>query len=232
MILAEIENHRGLRSQTVCRLELETRKLEDVELCTVVKQLEYRLAKIAADTCMNACRSGHFAEQRRDSALAVGTGNCNNGRLRLAQEQLDIANHLGATCNCFPDDRRMNRNAGAHDEAFGQHKRLRIETAGRDSNVRQLLAQLFQPRGLLARVADGQRNTSGCEIARRRKATDAQSDDKRPGRCSLADVCSDCHCRLHLSQRSFSVASPTRTRIRLMIQKRTMTRGSGQPLSS
>jgi len=39
------------------------------------------------------------------------------------------------------------------------------------------------------------------------------------------------HARGH-GQRIFSVASPARTRTTVMTQKRTMTRGSGQPLSS
>ena len=109
---------------------------------------------------------------------------------------------------------------------------LGIEATCEDSNIRKFTAQFIQAGGLIARIADSQRHAIGSEIARSRKAADAQADDERPGCGSLTGCCPDCHCLSHLSQRSFSVASPTRTRIRLMIQKRTMTRGSGQPLSS
>ena len=73
-----------------------------------------------------------------------------------------------------------------------------------------------------AAVGDRDAKAAALQVARHGQARAAHADDHgvRRGLCGL---------RAH---RSFSVARPASTRMKLMIQKRTITFGSAQPLSS
>jgi len=64
------------------------------------------------------------------------------------------------------------------------------------------------------------------QIARARQAGESETHHQ------CARLLRLCHAFGTHAQRSFNVASPINTRMKLMIQKRTMTRGSGQPFNS
>ena len=93
---------------------------------------------------------------------------------------------------------------------------VRVTTGGAErAHARQLGRRL-------AAVGDRDAKAAALQVPRHRQAGAAHADHHGV-RCGCAA------CAAH---RSFSVARPASTRMKLMIQKRTMTLGSAQPLSS
>jgi hypothetical protein len=96
-----------------------------------------------------------------------------------------------------------------------------------DLGSAQLTTQRLDPGRRLSRVGDTQFEALAMQVACGREPGTSEAEYQRPGagfeRCKILGM------RVH---RSFSVASPISTRITVMIQKRTITFGSAQPLSS
>ena len=92
---------------------------------------------------------------------------------------------------------------------------------GRNFQLRPEALQFREPRRVRARVGHDEAVAAGREVARAGDAGAAEAHDH------AARVAGGL-----LHQRSFSVASPIRTSMNEMIQKRTMTFGSAQPFSS
>ena len=92
------------------------------------------------------------------------------------------------------------------------------------------LASLCAPNGWIGRplasIGNAHVNAIAAQIARARESRAAETEHER------ARAGSHLRRRGGRVHRSFSVASPTSTRITVMIQKRTITLGSAQPLSS
>jgi hypothetical protein len=92
VIRRDIEHGRGRCPERPGGLELETRKLEDVELGhRLGEQIERRLAEVAAGKRRAPGGGRELGHERRHSALAVGARHRGDRRLRLARKELDVA---------------------------------------------------------------------------------------------------------------------------------------------
>ena len=96
-----------------------------------------------------------------------------------------------------------------------------VEAAERRLGAGHEAPQLGEARGIAARVGDDEPVAARGQVARGRDAGAPEADDHAAGTAGGLP-----------HQRSFSVASPSRTSMKEMIQKRTMTFGSAQPFSS
>ena len=153
-------------------------------------------------------------------------GDSEHGRLGRTREQFDIADDLGAG-----GDRGLHRGLGDADAGADAHElRLAkpggIERAGADRQLGVCLLHGVELRRRRARVGDAHVVALRHEIAHAAQAREPQTHDQ----CRFASRI--WHARGGWHQRIFRVARPIRTRISDMIQKRTITRGSGQPFSS
>ena len=203
-------------------LELVGRELEHVHRGRrAFQQVERRHAEVAADPHFDARGLRELADQRRHRALAVGAGDADDAAARLAREQLDVADQVEAARRGLAQERLRQRHARGHDHLVRAVEDRGIEAAERGRGLRHEAAQFGEPGRRRARVGDDQAVAARREMARAGHAGAAEADD---------DALRMCGGGLH--QRSFSVASPIRTSMKEMIQKRTMTFGSAQPFSS
>ena len=101
MIFGDVENGRRRRFQAPGGFELEAGELQHVKLRGRFQQRQCRQADIAADADLPARGARHLADQRGDGTLAVGAGDRHDRRLRLAAEQLDIADDFHARLGRF-----------------------------------------------------------------------------------------------------------------------------------
>src|SRR4030095_10655596 len=108
-----------------------------------------------------------------------------------------------------------------HDDLVGALENRGIEAAERGRGLGNEPAQLRKPGRVRARVRHHQAVPARREVARGRYARAAEAHDHAAGTAGALP-----------HQRSFSVASPMRTSMKEIIQNRTMTFGSAQPLSS
>ena len=221
MILGKIQ-HRGRRSrQAVRRLQLEARQLQHIELGGRVKQVQRGRAQIAADPRAQTRGFSHGAQQLGRRRFAVAAGDGHHRRLRRLSEEFDV-----------PDQGQTIGAQRAH-EGFLQrharrHHRRRVagyrpgcgETTKGETCLRVESLQLRQVGRLGAAVGSVEGDVAGGTETQHRGPGSTEADDQHA---------SAVRARNH---RIFNVDRPMRTRIKVMIQKRTMMRGSGQPLSS
>ena len=215
--------HRGrLRLQRPGRLELVRGELEHVHRRRrALEQVERGLAEVAADAHLEPGGLRKRADQRRDRALAVRAGDADHAAARLAREQLDVADEVESLRRRLAQEGLGERDAGRHDDLVRALEHRRVEAAERGRRPGHEPAQLREPGRVRARVGDDQPVPARGQVPGRRHAGAAEAHDHAArGAAGL------------LHQRSFSVASPMRTSMNEMIQKRTMTFGSAQPFSS
>ena len=227
MIRADVENGRRGEIERMSRLELVARELEHVEpngLAGAMRrpqQVERRLAEIAAHPHLHPGPCRHAPEQRRHRALAVGAGDAGNRRVHGAREELDVAHDLQAAAPRLGEEGLLQRHARRDHDAERVVEQAHIETPEPYRNLRVELAQRGELRRLRPRVGDRQPPATLAQIAGAGEPGAPEAHDDRGGWL----VCRDAH-------RSLRVASPASTRRREMIQNRTITFGSAQPLSS
>ncbi len=224
----DVEHARHRRVQRVGGLELVARQLEHVEVGhRAFEQVEGRFAEVAARNRAAARRVRELGQQRRDRALAVGAGDRGDRRLRLTGEQLDVPDHRQAAAGGRDRDRLAQRQSRRDHHLRDAVEQGFTESAGVQFGVRHLLAQRRRTRRLGTRVRHAHREPLAAQVARAGQPGAAEPEHQRAaagferGEVALGVV-----------HRSFSVARPTSTRITVMIQKRTITFGSAQPLSS
>ena len=113
--------HRGrARVQAPGGFELETRKLEHVDVGRrLFQQFERGRADVAADQRLQTGGLAHRTGKHRHRALAVGAGDGQYRRGRRARKQLDVADGLRAALDGARDGRFLERNAGAYDQQPG-----------------------------------------------------------------------------------------------------------------
>jgi len=223
VVFADIEHGGHFSTQLVGGLQLKARQLHDVQLDIIAEQVERRRAEVATDGHALAGCCSHFADQGGYGAFGIGTADCHDGCFRVTREQVDIARQLHATRRCGLQGRCRQGQAGAHVKLVGAAQEVDIQLATTHFHLRVVTAQRGQLRRVFPRVCHGKRHAPLRQEAHQGHAALAEADN------DAEVVRSDQRHRFYLS---FSVARPTSTRITVIIQKRTITRGSGQPLSS
>ncbi len=222
MVFADVQAGRHLGVQALGGFQLKARQLEHVELNAVVQQIQRWRTQVAANRDTPPCRQRHLADQRGHGALGIRAGDRNDRCLGFPGEQVDVAGQLhtarGGRLQCG----RADRQPGADDQLAGAAEEVDVQLAATHLDLRILRGQGGQLRRVGARVGHRKRQTAARQMANHGEAALAEADND-------AELVG---CDEHVVHLSFSVARPTSTRITVMIQKRTMTRGSGQPLSS
>ena len=154
MVRRQVEERRRVEAQGVGEIELEGRKLEDVNRIALEGgKRQDGLADIAADINVSARLFQDMADQRCRGRLAVRTGDADDGwpRPRLkgvegAREELRVADHRNLFHARLADDRmgfRMSqRHAGRNDN------RLKLAPWP----VFRMLAAIFRVGDLVARL--------------------------------------------------------------------------------
>jgi hypothetical protein len=202
---------------------------------------------------MPAHRCCHPHRPEVPRAFAVGAGNRNYRRRRLACKKLYIADGLSPRADGACDDRFLDRHTGTyHEQSRVAEDRVR-QSPGMHRHTRKVAPEFVQIGRPVTRVHDRNLVAAGDEIAhashsREPKAHYQRALCLRPCHCQCLHVLPSpsspsllpqgekgasrrAQARLHF-YRIFNVASPINTRINEIIQKRTITRGSGQPFSS
>ncbi len=218
----DVQHGGRLELQRVRGLELVGGQLEHVHRGRRAgEQVERGLAEVAADPRLDPGCPRELADERRDRALAVGARDADDPPARLAREQLDVADEVEASCRSLAQQRLGERHARRHHDLFRALEHRGVETAERSDRVGHEAAQFRESRRLLARVGHDEPMAARGEVPGCRHAGAAEAHDHamRSGDGLL-------------HQRSFKVASPMRTSMKEMIQKRTITLGSAQPFSS
>ena len=223
VVFADVEHGRHFGVELIGGFQLETRQLHHVQLDVVAEQVQRRRTEVAADGNTFARRSRHLADQRGDGAFRVGTADGDDRRLRVTREQLDVAGQFHATGGGGLQGRGRQRQAGAHVELVGTAQEFDVQLATTHFHVRIVTLERGQFRWIFPRIGHGKRHAPVRQEANQGHAALAEADN------DAEVVRSD---QRHSFYLSFRVARPTSTRITVMIQKRTITRGSGQPLSS
>ncbi len=215
VIRGDVEHDRAEKLERGGRLQLEARELEHVQIGNgLLEQVERGLAEVAAGEHGQSRAFGHARDQARHRALAVGAGDADHRRLGGAREQLDVAQHLDAAAARLGDDRLLRRHPGRQQHLRSALEQRHIERAEAQVDALGEIAELGESGWRRTRVGRGRGDAVPREIAQARGPRLAQAHDDRA---------------LH---RIFNVARPVSISRKLMIQKRTITFGSLQPLSS
>ncbi len=222
MIGRDVEDGRRRQLQRLGGLELEAGQLQHVELGLRVEQVQRRRAEVAADAGAQAGGQRHLADQGGDGALAVAAGDADHRRRGGAGEQLDVAEDRDPGLLQCGDEGIVQRHTRRdHGAGVLRPGPWGVEAAEMELARRHRRAHRLDAGGRGTRIGQHQRRAGARQVARGGGAGLAQSDHQH-----LASVEGQAH------QRTLSVERPTSTRIRVMIQKRTMILGSGQPFSS
>ena len=120
------------------------------------------------------------------------------------------------------DDRLPDRDTGAHHQPGGRSEDLGLEAPQEDWQIGHLQVNLLQTRWFFTTVGDRELHPEPVQITGAGEPGLAETDDQRLSGLQFSVI----------HQRIFRLARPISTSTTVMIQKRTMTRGSGQPLSS
>ncbi len=242
MIRRHVQNGGRFEGERRSRLELKAGELEHVELswllpCTGscrrseraspwgarrgLQQVQRRLTQVSAHAHPQPGALGHPANERRHGALSVGPGDPHHRRISRAREQLDVANDFDTAAPGFDKKRLAQRYPGRGDHQVRALQQPGIQPANphRDPGI-----DLFQARELrraLPRIRNRQPPAARVQVARTGEPRATQSHDHSVTRLGGSQ-----------GHRSFNVASPASTNSSEMIQNRTITFGSGQPLSS
>ena len=137
----------------------------------------------------------------------------------MPREDFDIADQRQTALTRPSKQRQVEIKARRNHQLIHTVERNRVEIATVQGHLRILLGQGQRIGRLAAAVAHPNLRALGHQEAHDRPAGQAQTDHQ-----TLTSG--------PVHQRTFSVARPTSTKIRVTIQKRTMILGSGQPLSS
>src|SRR5437764_1215306 len=221
MIGTDVEHRGGAAGEALRRLGPEARELEHVELGAAAEESERGLPEVAPGAHPHSRALRHTGEQRRDGALAVGTGDAGDRSIDRARKELDVADDAEPAAARLDEERALAREPGRDDDARRARKERGVERTCAHRDVGPQRAQRRELRGSCARVGDREPPALREQVTRAREPRDAQAHDHGV-RCADGG-------RAHLS---FSVASPASTSSSEMIQKRTMTLGSAQPLSA
>jgi hypothetical protein len=152
--------------------------------------------------------------QARDRALAVGAGDADDRRAHRAREQFDVADDLDAARTRLRGDRLLERDSGDISSCVAPSSSDRSKPPRRMSRRSRSEPELAPEPGGSLRVS--------VALPRRRASRDTAGRS-----AGFAETHDDA-----AHQRIFKVARPANTSTKLMIQKRTITFGSAQPLSS
>ncbi len=222
MVRADVQHRGRFRLQRPGGLELVRGKLEHVHRGRrTVEQVERGFAEVAADAHLEPGGLCKRPDQRGDRALAVRAGDADDTAAGLAREQLDVADEIEPLRCRLAQEGLGKRDAGRDDDLVRTLEHRRVEAAERGRRLWHEPAQLREAGRMRTRVGDDEPVPARGQVPGRRHAGAAEADD-HAARCAAG----------LLHQRSFSVASPMRTSMNEMIQKRTMTFGSAQPFSS
>ena len=229
VIGADIQHGRHSESELTRSLQLKAGELQHVELALRCQQIQRRDAEIAAHARVEPRVPRHAPHQFGDGGLGVRPRDANDRRGSLAHKQVDIAQDVHPGLPGGGQQRVVQGDSRAHHE-FGS---LRDDIGGIEPrvyrHVRHLAAQLLQARGRCSGIHHAEGQAEAVQVPGAGQTGHAQADH-HPVCAACYKVL--CHGRLHPAHRNFSVASPNRTSMTVMIQKRTITRGSGHPLSS
>src|SRR5690606_25086833 len=197
-------------------------------------QIAKRDPEVAADEGIEPAGLEHRAGQRGDGALAVGPGD-QHGRQQLAalepagdrqQRQAQLAVDLGLghqlAVTLAP---RPRRDPGREQQQIEIGER-RVGCQLGAEQARAVVELGRQPGHFGSTIVEPDLAAGRAQQQGRRHAALTAADDQRPTKAS------DRSQYLRRGHRIFRVASATRARAKLMIQNRTMTLGSAQPLSS
>ena len=221
MVGAQVQQRGDTQPGRRQSFQLKAGQFQHVGIAPVVQQIQGRGAEVAAHRGVHAGRNRKFVNQRRHRALAVGAGDADGGRGTgpgRVEEQFDVAADGDALGPGRGNEAVVEADAGARQQPLGgvEHiQHLPPSIADQHLHVRKVSSHRVQKGRLRARVHSHhfvlRRQVAHAGIAR---CTQAQND-----------------CR-SLAHRNFNVARPISTSTKVMIHKRTVTRGSGQPSSS
>ncbi len=246
MVRRDVE-HRGRdRRQAVRRFHLEARDLEHVRVRFAAQEIQRGRPKVAACRRPQPLRRKDLRCQRRHRALAVAARHRDHRCTRSEREQLDVADDGEPAAARLHGERQVVRQPRRKQHAARPVEPARVERLERHVDPGQCRAQLREPRRIGAAVDDAHAFAACRQIARNCGPRSAEADDETVFRRGVSH-------RRFLSlrlyafppptrtlerergckhQRIFKLAKPMSTKITVMIQKRTITLGSAQPLSS
>ena len=223
----DVQDRGGPQIQRRGGLELVTGKLQHIEFRGLrvrlrrLQQVQRWLTEIAADAHPHAGARRHPPYERRHGALAVGAGHTHDGPIGSHREQLDVA-HDGDTATLRLGEEWIGkRDAGGCHHAHRFVEQARIQGTEAHGDVRCQPRKLGATRRIFAAVGDADAPAMSQQVARAGQPRDPQAHDYRGSRLVA-----------RLAHRTFRVARPNSTSSRERIQKRTITFGSAQPLSS
>jgi hypothetical protein len=235
MVFRQIEHHRGIGPETRGRLELEARQLQHDRLrprplagFDPGQRVEHRQADVARDQRLETCAATQGTGHLRNRALAIGAGDREDLRSRQRQlfgpgrngdsEQLDVPDHADASGDRSLDLGLGERHAGTRGDEVRVAEARRTERAEIDGQLRELAPHRIDAGRLGAGIGRAHVSAVRRQPADHGHAGGAEAEDENA-------LAGDVH-------RSFSVDSPNRTSIIVMIQNRTTTWFSFQPFSS
>ena len=178
-----------------------------------VEQVERRNAEVPADTHAPRPAVEELPDHRCHRTLAIGARDGNDRRSGEAQEQVDVSQDFEIRVPRPPGETMIESDAWADDgtiEVIEIHRRRLEKLRVGEFGPRRIEVGRIRPR---VADRDGYAPMEGFQTG---ISCRPQADNQRPLPC----------------HRIFSVERPMSTSTRAMIQNRTMTRGSGQPLSS
>ncbi|KPW46244.1 Uncharacterized protein ALO88_05612 [Pseudomonas syringae pv. antirrhini] len=223
MVFADVQYGRHFGIELISGFELKTGQLHHVQLDIIAEQVQRRGAQIAAHSNTLAGSCGHLADQRGHGAFRVGTGNRNHRCLGVTGKQFDVAGQLDAACMRLLQGRCGQGQTRADIKLVGTAEEVHVQFATPHFHLRIVTTQSRQLRRIFPRVGHSKGHAPVRQEANQGHATLAKPHNNAEA------VGND---QGHSFYLSFNVARPMSTRITVMIQKRTITRGSGQPLSS
>ncbi len=227
VISRDVEDRGHPGSQRPGCLQLEAGDFQHIKLHRRVQEVEGGLAQVAAHGRPQSARPCHLAQQGGDRAFAIGARDRRYGGLGGTGKEFDVPQDLQAARPGLCQGRLAQGDAGADHQPFGDGEGIRIEAPQKERQVGHFLPRHRQPRRIGPGVGYRHHQPLGTQMAGAGQARLAQSKDQGLGMGSWA-----LGREKGLHQRIFRLANPTSTRMTVMIQNRTMTRGSGQPLSS
>jgi len=195
VIGADVQHRGRHRAQGAGRLELEARKLENVELVAASEQGERRWTEVASTAGPDPVAPRHGRHQRGHRALPVRAGDCDHRRVGRTREQLDVADDWNAARRRRLQCGLPYRYAGAHDDLGRGIERGCFEVTAADLDLGELRLD-FGPAGRMptrvhrddppprvARATRAIRATEISEMAHARQPGRSQSDHQYvPGR--------------------------------------------------
>ena len=186
---ADVQHRRRGRAQRIGRLELEARKLQDVQLAVAPEQRQRGRAQVPPGPDPHSRAPRHLREKRRDGALPVGAGDRDDRRIGRAGEELDVAGDRHAARRRGPQRRLPDRNPRAHDDLRGGAEQRGVEPAATDLHAGELRLDRRAARRALARVHRDHAPPDPREMADARQPRLAEADDEHvPGRAVVKGV--------------------------------------------